>query len=130
MVSYMLSLVERATDGWGVSMRFFGLEFMGNHNALLQISMYVVPLLVFGLIGIFTGHIHQRWGTSGLFTLGVGALLAFGGASALVTWSRHWSAIGHWFADQSVVVLLAGWPMILAVLLAAGGYLTIRRATA
>lgn len=126
---YLLSLVERATDGWGVSMHFFGLEFMAGHGAL-AILMYTVPFLVFGFIGLFTGLVHKRWGVNGLFSLALGALVVFGGGTALVTWQGRWHAIGHWFTSQSAVALMAGWPAILAALLAAAGYLAVRRATA
>jgi len=37
--------------------------------------------------------------------------------------------VGQWLVDQPVVSLVAGWPALLAVVLAAAGFLAIRRAT-
>ncbi|GAA5200028.1 hypothetical protein GCM10023322_76980 [Rugosimonospora acidiphila] len=127
---YLLALLERATGGWGMSLHFFQLPFMGWHNAAAQILIYVVPLLVVGAMGTFAAVIFQRWRTNGLFTLMLGTILVLGGVTALVSWRQQWTAIGNWLADQSVVALIAGWPALLAVVLAAGGYLAIRRATA
>ena len=76
----------------------------------------------------FCGLVFKRWGMNGVFTLGLTALLAAGGLIALVTWQREWGAIGRWLIDQPTG-LIAGWPALLAVLLAGAGYLAIRRAT-
>jgi hypothetical protein len=126
---YLISLVERATDGWGMSLHFFALGFMGRHNPAAQILLYVVPFLVLGFIGIFAAVVFKRWGVNGLFALLLVTIVVLGGLVALVTWRRGWPAVGHWFTGQSVVTLMAGWPALLAVVLAAGGYLAIRRAT-
>lgn len=52
-----------------------------------------------------------------------------GGASILLTWSHHWSTVGNWFVTQSTVGIAVGWALVPLVLLAAGGYGLIRRAT-
>jgi hypothetical protein len=126
---YLLKLIETGTGGWGVSLRFFGLPFMGDDNPLAQILIYTVPFLVLGFIGIFTALVFKRWGMNGLFTLAVSTLLVLGGLAVFLTWQRHWPAIGNWFADQAPLSLFAGWPALLALLLAGAGLLIIRRAT-
>jgi hypothetical protein len=126
---YLIDLIERATDGWGMSLHFFGLQFMGWHNPVLQVLMYVVPFLFLGFIGIFCGVVFKRWGMNGVFTLLIATILVIGAVSTLVTWRHDWTSIGRWFTDQSIVSLMAGWPMLLVVALAGGGYLAIRKAT-
>ncbi|MFK3980396.1 ABC transporter permease [Micromonospora sp. NPDC050397] len=127
---YLLKLVERATDGWGISMRFFGLSFMNSDNPLAQIVIYTVPFVVLGYFGICAALVHKRWGMGGLYLVSIALLFLFGLLGVLVTWQRWWPAVGQWFADQSPLSLFAGWPALLAVALATVGLLTIRRATA
>jgi hypothetical protein len=86
--------------------------------------VYAVPFLVLASGGIFCAVVVKRWGLNGVFTLLVASVLVIGGLVALATWRGWWGAIGHWLAGQSSLSLLAGWP----VLLAAAGFLTIRRA--
>lgn len=129
VVLYLFKLIESATGGWGVSLRFFGLSFLVQDNALLQILVYAVPFLLLAFLGVFLGVVFKRWGTNGVLTLGAGSMVVLGGLAALVTWREQWPGIGNWFADQSAVALLAGWPALLAAVLAAAGFLVIRRAT-
>lgn len=122
-------LTEDATDGWGLSLRFFGIPFLAQDNPVLQILVFSVPFLLAGFAGMLTGTIYQRWGPNGVFTLTVASIVVVGGLVALLSWQRQWAAVGSWFADQSALVLLAGWPALVAAVLAGAGLLTIRRAT-
>jgi hypothetical protein len=126
---YLCKLVERATDGWGISMRFFAPSFMSTDNPVTQILIYTVPFLVLGFVGIFAALLVKRWGVSGLYALSIALLFLFGLLAVLITWQSWWLAIGRWFGDQSTVTLFAGWPALLALVLAGVGLLTIRRAT-
>lgn len=127
---YLGKLIENATGGWGISLSFFGVPFLTTGNPLAQILIYTVPFTVFGGIGLCTTLVFKRWGLNGFYTLTIATLLTLGGLVALFTWRGYWPAIGHWFADQSPLVLFAGWPALLALVLAGTGFLTIRRATA
>lgn len=129
VVLYLFKLLESATGGWGVSMRFFGLTFLVQDNTLLQVLVYVMPFLVAAFLGVLLGIVFKRWGTNGLLTSGAGSIVVFGGLAVLVTWTGQWSAIYSWLADQSAAALIAGWPALLTAVLAAAGFLVIRRAT-
>jgi hypothetical protein len=126
---YLLKLLESATDGWGISLPFFGLPFANDDNLLLQILIYAVPFTVFGFIGICSSLVYTRWRLNGLFTLLVASLVVLGALVAFITWQRDWPAIGHWLTNASALSLFAGWPALLALVLAGLGWLTIRRAT-
>jgi hypothetical protein len=126
---YVLKLIEDATGGWGVSVRFFGVPWLAQANGLLQILVYAVPFVVLGFIGMFCGVVFKRWGSNGVFTLVIAFALIVAGLVALATWLRAWPSVGHWLVNQSAVSLLTGWPLLLAVALAGAGYLAIRRAT-
>ncbi|HEX5494462.1 MAG TPA: ABC transporter permease [Mycobacteriales bacterium] len=129
VILYLLRLVEDATDGWGVSMRFFGITYLVQDNPLLQILVYAVPLGLLAFVGVFVGGVFRRWGMNGVYTLAIAVIAVLGGLAALVTWQRWWDALGGWFTDQSPLTLLAGLPAALAAALAAAAFLTIRRAT-
>lgn len=129
IVLYVLKLVEAASGGWGLSMSFFGLDFLSPGNGLLQVLVYAVPLLLMSFLGIFCGVTFKRWGASGMFTLAIASLVVLGGLAVLVTWLRWWGAIGAWFADQSSLSLFAGWPALLVLVLAGANLLMLRRAT-
>jgi hypothetical protein len=126
---YLLKLLEDATGGWGISLRFFGVQGITQHSGLLQILVYAVPFMVVGFIGIFCGVVFKRWGLNGVFTLSVATVFALGGLVALVTWLGKWGAVGQWLINQPTAGLIAGWPALLATTLAGAGYLAIRRAT-
>lgn len=59
----------------------------------------------------------------------LGSIVGVGGLVALASWWELWGAVGNWFAAQSTVALLVGWPALLAAVLAGAGFVTIRRAT-
>lgn len=126
---YLFKLVEDATDGWGTSLRFFGIPFLAQDNGMLQILVYTVPFVLAGFAGIAGGVIFQRWGANGVYTLILVSIIVSGGIVALITWQQQWMELGNWFAGQSAVALFAGWPILITAVLAGAGYATIRRAT-
>ncbi|GIJ25618.1 hypothetical protein Vqi01_07800 [Micromonospora qiuiae] len=128
-VLYLLSVLEEATGGWGVGLRFFGLPFFLVENPVLRYLAFAIPFLLLGFIGFAIALVFKRWGVNGMLTLGTVALVLFGGAAVLATWQRWWAAIGDWFADQSGGALLVGWPALLTLPLAVASWLIIRRAT-
>lgn len=130
IVLYLLKLAEEATAGWGVSMNFFAIPFADVDNAVLQILVYGVPLLFLSLLGMLAGTMHVRWGSNGVFVFILGLIVIVGLLGVLIAWQRWWDELGTWLTDQSPVSLIAGWPMLAVPLLAAGGFLAIRRATA
>jgi hypothetical protein len=124
----LLNLIERATGGWGLGLHFFALDFLTVDDPLLQWLVLVVPFLAFAALGVFTGVVFKRWGQAGAYVMSIAFAVAVTGAALLFTWQGWWSAVGTWFAGQSTPALFAGYPLVLALLLGAGGWLAIRRA--
>ncbi|MGJ7906751.1 hypothetical protein ACOQFL_09745 [Actinopolyspora sp. H202] len=124
----LLKLIEAGTDGWGLGMRFFGIPFLVRDNPLLQLLIYTAPFLLLSFIGVWVGLVFKRWGQLGVYTVVIstgllGVLFAF-----LATWRGWWGSVGAFFVEQSPLALLFAYPLGLAVVFAAAGYLTIRRA--
>ena len=129
VVLTLLLALERATDGWGQQLNFFGVPFMVTGNWFTQWLVYTVPFLLFSFVSVLAGTIFKRFGQTGMWVVSLALLLAGGIAGVLITWGNAWGAIGRFFADSSSLALFAGYPAILAVLAAALAYLVLRRAT-
>ncbi|WP_232668676.1 hypothetical protein [Pseudonocardia sp. TRM90224] len=124
----LFMLLEQLTNGWGISMRFFSLPFLVQDNLVLQFLVFTVPFIALSAIGVFGGVVFKRWGQSGVYVMGIGASLVVFAAVVLITLGQLWPAVGSFFATTPTVALLAGYPLLIAVVLGAGGYLAIRRA--
>jgi hypothetical protein len=120
--------MEKATDGWGVQMNFFGVPWIldGPWYQVL-ITNFVLLTLTF-LAGLWSGLIHRRFGLVGTVVfLGAATLLVVGGV-VLITWGQWWPAVGAFLADLDILAA-SGMLAIVAAVVALGGYATIRRVT-
>lgn len=127
VVLTLLLAVENATDGWGLSLQFFGL-FGGELNPVLQVLMYAAPFLLMWALGMGMGAVWKRWATAGLSALMVASILVVGGLVALITRREAWPAVGRFFTDTPTLMLTVGYPLAATVVLGAGAWLVLRRA--
>jgi hypothetical protein len=127
-VLYGFRLVEDATDGWGISLSYFGLGFP-RENPVLEFLSYVVPFLLLAAIGACVGMVIEHWSYNGVMAMIAGSIVLAGAAVIVVARMDWWDEIGGWFDDQSAASLFVGWPLPFAVVFALLGYLVIRRAT-
>lgn len=125
----LLSVVESATNGWGVHMRMFGIARYFTDSAAVQLLALFATLLLTSSIAMLTGAIYQRWRTTGLLASLTGLFGVLGLSAIVITWANWWPAIGSWFADTSRVVPMALLPLALAIACIAGAWVTLRRAT-
>ncbi|GAA4694585.1 hypothetical protein GCM10023215_35280 [Pseudonocardia yuanmonensis] len=126
----LLLALEQATGGWAMGLHFFGVPYLVQQNWVLQWLVYTVPFLLFSFVSILAGTIFKRFGQLGMWTASIGLLLLGGIAAVLITWQQAWPAVGRFFTATPAVLLVAGYPAIVAALAAAAGYLFLRRATA
>lgn len=124
---YALLGIEKATDGWGLDLAFFGVADLVSGNPFTTVPSYAVPLLASMTLGALYGAINLRWGMIGVYASGVLALLAGGLFLVAVTYAGAWDSIGAFFTNTSPTALLAGYPLIAVVLLGGGTYLISRR---
>lgn len=129
LVLTVLAALERATDGWGVRMQFFTFPFLSVENVLVQWAVYTVPFIALSAVGVLAGVIFKRWGQIGVYVGGVVTLLIAAVFVVVVTLQDAWPAVGAFFAHAPAPALFAGYPLVLAVLVGALGFVLIRRAT-
>lgn len=125
----VLLAIERATGGWGLDLQFFGVPFMVQSNPVLQVLAYAGPMAALAFLGLLAGTVFRRWGQIGIYVASIGSALVLGGLVALITWQQAWGAFGRFFITTPTLTLTAVYPLLLAVLFAAGGFLLVRRAT-
>jgi len=125
----LLSLLERATGGWGLGLRFFVLDFLVVDHPLMQWLVYSVPFAALAALGMFTGVVFKRWGAAGVYTAAIALVVVIAGSVVLITLRDWWPRVGGWFAAQAPTALFAGYPLALTLVLGGAGWLAIRRAT-
>lgn len=125
----VLSLVERASGGWGLGLKFFAIDFLVVDDPLLQWLVYAVPFVAAAALGIFNGVVFKRWGQPGVYAVTIAFSVVLAAAVVLVSWQGWWPQLGGWFAGQGTTALLGVYPLVLALLLGGAGWLVIRRAT-
>ncbi|MGY1857430.1 hypothetical protein [Modestobacter sp. SYSU DS0290] len=123
-----LSAIERATDGWGVGLRFWAPGPLDVGSPALQVLVHGLPMLACAFLGMAIGVVHKRWGAPGLWTLGIGVLVLFGGLTVLITGLDTWGAVGRWLVEQSVYAYTLLLPAVAAAVLAGLSWTGLRRA--
>ena len=130
LVLTALQAIERATDGWGLSMHFFRVPYLLNGPWYATWLTSAVGLFALFVYGMWYGIVYIRWGMLGTLAFVAAQALVVVAGSVVVT-SEHWHVWSG--ADGSTAGLtalgLTGVVAALAVLLLAGGQATIRRAT-
>jgi hypothetical protein len=125
-----LQAIERATGGWGLSLRFFRVPYLLNGPWYATWLTSAVGLFALFVYGMWYGILYGRWGLLGtLAFIAVQALVVTAGVVVVTFEHWHvWSAAGGSFAGLTALGL-TGVVAALAVLLLAGGHATIRRVT-
>nr|WP_258544882.1 hypothetical protein [Micromonospora provocatoris] len=127
---YLLNLIEGATGGFGIQLRFFRIPYIDVDNGLLQIAVYAVPFLFLNFLAVFAAVWYVRFGMNGLLGAGAALILVTGLLVALITWQGWFGDIWQWLSSQHQVSLLVGWPALIAAVAALAGMAAIRRANA
>ncbi|WP_127819446.1 hypothetical protein [Microbacterium sp. CPCC 204701] len=120
-------LIEEATDGLGMNGYFFYLPWIWEAGPLGAGIFFFTVTMLFFVAGFWAATIFKRFGSVALTTVlvGIAALLVL--VLFLVGQMQAWAQMFTWFADQGALGL-AGWGLLLAVVLAGISYLTLRRA--
>lgn len=121
-----LNAIEGATHGWGIEMNFFRVPGILDGPAPAVFTVNVVLLVLFFMIGLWGGLVFARWKLWGLLGLIFAVVLVLLAAAWIVTATHAWPSVGHFLTHTSIYGLM-GIAAGVAVLMALGGYATIRR---
>lgn len=124
----LLQAIERATNGWGMTLHFFRIPFLFSGPWYLTWLTSFVGLTLMFVYGMWFGLAYRRWNLIGLLTLGAAQIIVLVGGAAVATATHAWPAVGHFFTTLSVTGL-TGLLAALAAVLLAGGFTTVRRIT-
>jgi len=123
----VLSVVEDATNGWGIGGRMFSAVYFGD-SWPQRLFIYFAIFLFFFFVGAAIASIWVRWRATGLtvFFIALGALAVAG--VALVTFTANWASVGGFFLRAGFIGSFA-WSLVLTALAAVTGFVLLRRAT-
>ena len=120
--------LERATDGWGIGLYFFGTGTLWLSEWWQGFVLCLLALLLFFGIGAATASVYVRWKATGMYIFWAALVVIVLGGGALVTWLDAWSTIGEFFVWAGVLGS-AAWSLIITALCALAAWLILRRAT-
>ncbi len=124
----VLTAVEEASGGWWSSLTFFGVADLWIDSPLWQGAFHTAAFLLTWTLGLLLAALGKRWGSAGVLTVLGATVVASGAATALLTVTESWAALGRLLTGPSAVLLLAGVPFALAVAVAAVTWPVLRRA--
>lgn len=130
LVLTVLQAIERATDGWGLSMHFFRVNYLLNGPWYATWLTSAVGLSALFIYGMWHGIVYHRWGLLGTLAF-IAAQVLVVVAAARVVAVEHWHVFStaHGSSAGLTALGLTGIVAALTVLLLAGGHATIRHAT-
>jgi len=120
--------VEGLTNGWGLQVHFFRVPWIldGPWYQVL-ITSFALLALVF-LVGLWLGLIYRRFGLTGSVVAYAILTLLVVAVIMIITWQQAWSAFGNFLVNLDILAA-SGIVLLVGVVVAVGGYLTIRRIT-
>jgi hypothetical protein len=123
-----LQAIERATGGWGIGMHFFQVPYILSGPWYFTWLTSSVGLGLVFIYGIWFGLVFRRWNLIGLAAFAAAQVTVLAAGALVVTWTNAWASVGHFFTALSAAGLTGGLAAV-AVVLAAGGFATMRRVT-
>lgn len=124
-VYLVISQVEAATGGWSVNGYFTIPGLSGNELYVAALTYFVVAMLLF-LSGYCSAAVFKRWGALVLTVILTGIAILLTLAFLLTIRFGAFDAIAHWVVAQGMLGMSL-WGLFLAVVLAAGSYLMVKR---
>jgi hypothetical protein len=128
IVLTIMSVIEIATNGWGLGGRMFAPLFFTNSFWLLRFVMYFCAFLFLLFIGTAGATFYVRWRATGLIVFfGIIAVLLLG-AFAYITPSHLWAPVGTWLVQIGPVGICL-WLLAPTAICGVVGFFVLRRAT-
>ncbi|MET1043275.1 MAG: hypothetical protein ABWX59_04010 [Microbacteriaceae bacterium] len=124
----ILSLVEDATDGWGLGGRMFTVVYFSDGPWFERLWVFVATFAFFLFIGAASAAVYVRWKTNGILVFTGILVLFIVAAVAQITLSEQWPAVGQWFVENGATGVVS-WLLIPTAVAAVTGFFILRRAT-
>jgi hypothetical protein len=122
------SVIENATNGWGLGGHFFTAAYFSNGSWLLRFVIYLLLFLFAMFIGSVAASIFVRWKATGLTAFFAGVTLLLLGVVAIITLNNGWLGFWGWFGDAGSLGV-ALWSLVPTAIAAVAGYFILQRAT-
>ncbi len=124
----LLSLIEDATDGWGVNGRFFTPWMLTDVSVGERFLLFLIVAVFFLAFGAAAGSLWVRWRVVGLYLFLGGIALAAVLWVWLTTVANGWPAVGEFFVSHSLLEIVA-WTLPVTVVAGLAGYFFLGKAT-
>jgi hypothetical protein len=123
----ILSVIEDATNGWGLGGHMFTAIYFGA-NWQERLFIFFVGLLFFFFLGASVATLYVRWRANGLIAFFVTLTVLAIGSIAWLTLGGSWDSFGAFFATSGLVGSVA-WSLVITLVAGVTGYFVLRGAT-
>ncbi|MGG1517663.1 hypothetical protein ABE504_19770 [Paenibacillus oryzisoli] len=124
----LLTFIEEGTNGWGVRLHFFKVEFLGDLSFLSMLGINVILMIHSYFLGLAISSLHRRAGAIGMYGFFTALLLIGSIGSYIMTHYQLWRDFGLWVAHHYMSFFW--WMIPLALIYSAISYGLLRRAAA
>ncbi|MFN3708828.1 hypothetical protein [Microcella sp.] len=124
----VMVVIERATNGWGRGLQFFGDPSLGLDEFGPAFLFSFLLLLLFMSIGGAVAAVYVRWRATGMYIFWAALAVAAVGAAALIGYTDNWGTVGRFFVDAGVLGT-AAWTLVVTATATLTLYLVLRWAT-
>ncbi|OPH59323.1 hypothetical protein BC351_20660 [Paenibacillus ferrarius] len=128
LILTVLSVIEGATNGWGVRLNLFKVAFLSDVSVISTLGIYLILLLNMYFLGFAISSIHRRFGRTGLYIFFTTLLLIGTLVSLYLTHFSLWGdlilgGIAHHYLE------LFWWMVPVTAVYLAAAYGLLRRAS-
>jgi hypothetical protein len=116
------------TGGWGFGGHMFTSVYFGTGPWYVRFGLFFTIFVFFFFTGMIFATVYVRWRAYGILALVAAITVALVAATAVVSLSGSWPAVGEWFASTGVNGVIL-WSLVPTVASAIAGYFVLRRAT-
>jgi hypothetical protein len=128
IVLTVLSLIENATNGWGLGGHLFNPNYFTAPHASTRFAIYLCCFLFCLFIGAAVAAVYVRWKSTGMVVFFALFTLILLGVGTIITLTNNWVGFGRWVVDAGAIGL-AAWSLIPSAVAAVAGFFILRRAT-
>lgn len=128
IVLLILSMVEKISGSWGVSLHYFRLPYLNDGSLIEQFFIYFTLMMNMLFLGFAIASIFLRFGRSGLLVFFGVVFVIMTAVSFVLTYFEKWGTFFHWVAGHSAFALSL-WMIPVLLLYMIVSYLLLKRAT-